>query len=111
MRLSSNFRFFIFVCAIPLADSTPAAPAFANILVEKKGSVGFITLNRPKALNALNDELMSEVNSALQTFQNDDAVGAVVITGSKKAFAGTIFNQNTYIKNIFRPIFHIEKCT
>lgn len=70
-----------------LADSAAAPAAFANILVEKKGAVGFITLNRPKALNALNDELMSEVNAALQTFQNDDAVGAVIITGSKKAFA------------------------
>jgi enoyl-CoA hydratase len=58
-------------------------------LVEKKGKIGLVTLNRPKALNALNDELIAELNQALESFQKDDEVGAVVITGSKKAFAGS----------------------
>jgi 1,4-dihydroxy-2-naphthoyl-CoA synthase len=64
------------------------APAFQTILVEKKGKIGLVTLNRPKALNALNDELIGELNQALDAFQKDDEVGAIVITGSKKAFAG-----------------------
>lgn len=49
--------------------------------------VGVITLNRPKALNALNDTLMNELGQALQAFDADDAIGCMVITGSEKAFA------------------------
>jgi enoyl-CoA hydratase/carnithine racemase len=55
--------------------------------VEKRGAVGLITLHRPKALNALNSALISEVNAAAQTFDKDPEVGAIVITGSEKAFA------------------------
>lgn len=61
--------------------------AFETILVETKGRVGLITLNRPKALNALCDQLIGELNSALDVFEADDAVGAIVVTGSEKAFA------------------------
>lgn len=61
--------------------------AFETILVETKGRVGLITLNRPKALNALCDQLIGELNSALDAFEADDAVGAIVVTGSEKAFA------------------------
>ncbi|KAK1791768.1 hypothetical protein P4O66_013747 [Electrophorus voltai] len=60
------------------------------ILVDKKGekkNVGFIQLNRPKALNALCEGLMLEVGKALDTFEEDNEVGAVVITGSERAFA------------------------
>jgi enoyl-CoA hydratase len=57
------------------------------ILVETRGKVGLITLNRPKALNALNDGLMNELGQALQAFDADDAIHAIVITGSDKAFA------------------------
>jgi len=46
-----------------------------------------ITLNRPKALNALNDRLMDELGDALLAFDGNEAIGAVVITGSEKAFA------------------------
>lgn len=60
---------------------------YANILVETRGRVGLATLNRPKALNALNDALMSELGDALAKFDADDAVGAIVVTGSDKAFA------------------------
>jgi enoyl-CoA hydratase len=60
---------------------------YQNILVETRGRVGLITLNRPKALNALNDELMNELGRALLAFDEDDGIGAVVITGSEKAFA------------------------
>lgn len=58
-----------------------------SILVEKRGRVGLITLNRPQALNALNNQLMNEVMDALEAFDKDAAIGAMVITGSEKAFA------------------------
>jgi enoyl-CoA hydratase len=61
--------------------------AYENILVETRGRVGLITLNRPKALNALNDALMDELGTALREFDADDAIGAIVVTGSEKAFA------------------------
>ena len=57
------------------------------ILVEKKGRVGLITLNRPKQMNALNPQLMQELGRALQGFDADEGVGAIVITGNEKAFA------------------------
>ncbi|MEQ2227835.1 putative enoyl-CoA hydratase, mitochondrial [Ilyodon furcidens] len=63
---------------------------YEYILVEKRGeknNVGFIQLNRPKALNALCDGLMKEVGHALDAFEGDTDVGAVVITGSERAFA------------------------
>jgi enoyl-CoA hydratase len=60
---------------------------YENILVETRGPVGLITLNRPKALNALNAELMNEVGRALDAFDADDAIGAIVLTGSERAFA------------------------
>ena len=61
--------------------------AYENILVETRGRVGLVTLNRPKALNALNDALMNELGEALAKFDADDGIGAIVITGSDKAFA------------------------
>jgi enoyl-CoA hydratase len=60
---------------------------YETILVENRGRVGLITLHRPKQLNALNDMLMNELGSALLKFDSDEEVGAVVITGSDKAFA------------------------
>ncbi|TCS37204.1 short chain enoyl-CoA hydratase [Paucimonas lemoignei] len=60
---------------------------YANILVEVQGRVGLIRLNRPKALNALNDDLMNELGQALLNFDADDAIGCIVLTGSEKAFA------------------------
>jgi len=61
--------------------------AFETILVETRGRVGLITLNRPQALNALNSTLVGEVNAALDGFEADPNIGCVVITGSEKAFA------------------------
>ena len=60
---------------------------YENILTEQRGRVGLITLNRPKQLNALNDALMNELGAALAAFDADDNVGAMVVTGSAKAFA------------------------
>ncbi|CAJ0728193.1 putative enoyl-CoA hydratase echA8 [Ralstonia mannitolilytica] len=61
--------------------------SYENILVETRGRVGLVTLNRPKALNALNDALMDELGAALLAFDADANIGAIVITGSEKAFA------------------------
>src|SRR5919202_2369725 len=61
--------------------------AYENILVDRKGAVGIITLNRPKALNALCTPLVRELGTALDEFEADDAIGCVVLTGSEKAFA------------------------
>ena len=64
---------------------------YDNILVEQRGDgprrTGLITLNRPKALNALNDGLMDELGAALKAFDADPTIGCIVITGSEKAFA------------------------
>jgi enoyl-CoA hydratase len=57
------------------------------ILVETHGAVGLIRLNRPKALNALCDQLMAELGQQLQAFDADPAIGAIVLTGSDRAFA------------------------
>jgi len=61
--------------------------AYENIFVETRGNVGLITLNRPEALNALSSPLMAELTEALDAFEADDAIGAMVLTGSEKAFA------------------------
>ena len=60
---------------------------YANILVEQRGRVGLVTLNRPQALNALNKATMEELVAAVSAMDADPGVGAVVITGSGKAFA------------------------
>ncbi len=60
---------------------------YENILVETHGKVGLIRLNRPKALNALNDQLMNELGEALLTFDADEQIGCIVVTGNEKAFA------------------------
>ena len=68
-----------------------ASKSFEMIITDKKGekqNVGFIQLNRPKALNALCDQLMAELQDALNDFETDSSVGAIVITGSKRIFSG-----------------------
>ncbi len=61
--------------------------ATETIIAETRGKVGLVTLNRPQALNALNNQLIAELGAALDKFEADDAVGVIVITGSEKAFA------------------------
>src|SRR6185503_10245158 len=61
--------------------------SYELILAEKRGRVGVITLNRPKQMNALNPKVMQEVGAALQAFDADEGVGAMLITGNEKAFA------------------------
>ncbi|MGO8832814.1 MAG: enoyl-CoA hydratase [Roseiarcus sp.] len=60
---------------------------YANIIVETHGRVGLIRLNRPQALNALSSPLIEELNTALAAFDSDPDIGAIVLTGSDKAFA------------------------
>lgn len=61
--------------------------SYETIRVETRGRVGLITLDRPRQLNALNDQLMNELGAALLAFDGDDGIGCMVITGSDKAFA------------------------
>ena len=60
---------------------------YETILVETRGRVGWITLNRPEALNALNSHVMRDVVAAAEVFDADEAIGAIVVTGSERAFA------------------------
>jgi enoyl-CoA hydratase len=61
--------------------------AFETVLFEKRGRVGLITLNRPGALNAVNAQLIAELNQLLDQCEADDGIGAMVLTGSEKVFA------------------------
>ena len=61
--------------------------SYQNIIVETRGKVGLITLDRPKAMNALNDRLIDEISAALDGFEADPNIGCMVITGSDRAFA------------------------
>ncbi|OBF11002.1 MULTISPECIES: enoyl-CoA hydratase [unclassified Mycobacterium] len=68
-----------------MTDTTSSS--YETILVEREERVGIITLNRPKALNALNTQVMNEVTAAATEFDKDPGIGAIIITGSAKAFA------------------------
>jgi enoyl-CoA hydratase len=84
-------------------------PSYEFITAEVRGKTGLITLNRPKALNALCTPLLADISHASKAFDDDDNVGAIVITGSEKAFAAgadikemsqKTFPQ-TYVQNMF----------
>jgi enoyl-CoA hydratase len=66
---------------------TPEAASDVLVLVERRGNVGLITLNRPKVFNALSEALTRALTAALDELEADDAVGAMVLTGNEKAFA------------------------
>ena len=76
--------------------------AYQNIIVETRGHTGLVTLNRPQALNALNEALIAELNEALAAFEADPLIGCTVITGSEKAFAAGAdvkeMAQKTYVE-------------
>ena len=61
--------------------------SYENIILDRTERVAKITLDRPKALNALNGDLIRELNAALDDLEADDAIGVIVLTGSEKAFA------------------------
>jgi len=75
----------------PINLAEHAMTTFETILTDTRGDgprrTGVITLNRPKQLNALNDQLMNELGAALKAFDADETIGCIVITGSEKAFA------------------------
>ena len=73
--------------------------SYRTILVETSENVGLITLNRPDALNALSQELVGELGQALDIFEADDEVGAIVLTGSEKAFAAGADIKEMQAKN------------
>lgn len=81
---------------------------FENILVETRGKVGLITLNRPKALNALSPALMQELAAALDAYEADENIGCMVLTGSDKAFAAgadiKVMQEKTYM-DVFKADF------
>ncbi|WP_426198790.1 enoyl-CoA hydratase [Pseudomonas sp. DC3200b2] len=60
---------------------------YETLIVERRGRVGLLTLNRPQALNALNAQVVAELNDALDILERDADIGCIVITGSEKAFA------------------------
>jgi enoyl-CoA hydratase len=64
-----------------------ARMSYETLLVETRGAVRLVTLNRPQALNALNGQLVAELNLVLDAVEKDDGIGCTVITGSEKAFA------------------------
>jgi enoyl-CoA hydratase len=61
--------------------------AFESILTETRGPIGLITFNRPHALNALNSQMVAELNSALDDFDSNENICCIILTGSEKAFA------------------------
>ena len=61
--------------------------SYETIIAETKGRVGLIRLNRPNALNALNAQIIKDISAALDIYEADDGIGAIVLTGSDKAFA------------------------
>ena len=85
--------------------------AYDNIRVETRGRVGLITLNRPKALNALNGELIAELNQALDVFETNPEIGCLLLTGSEKAFAAgadiklmqPLTYPSTYLEDFVAP--------
>lgn len=81
---------------------------YNNITVEVRGSIGIIILNRPKALNALNVEMLSEVANQAVAFDKDDSIKAIVIRGSDKAFAAGI-DIKELVGKIGQGTFSLEK--
>ncbi|MEO0918153.1 MAG: enoyl-CoA hydratase-related protein, partial [Pseudomonadota bacterium] len=75
--------------------------AYETIIVDVEDHIARITLNRPDALNALNDQLLSELAAAMQEAQNNDKVRCIILTGSEKAFAAgadiTLMRDKTFV--------------
>ena len=75
------------LCLLHLIYISLYIKEYDHIIAEVRGKVGLITLNRPKALNALCTPLLADITHACKSFDANDDVGAIVITGSEKAFA------------------------
>jgi enoyl-CoA hydratase len=91
---------------------------FETVLFDKRGKVGLITLNRPQALNALNAQIISEINQALDICEDDAEIGAIVLTGSEKAFAaGADIKEmkdktypDVYVNDFIAPWERVTRC-
>jgi len=83
--------------------------AYETIIVETRGKVGLVTLNRPEALNALNSTVLAEVLAAMQIFEANPRIGAMVLTGSEKAFAAGAdikeMQSKSYVDAYFEDFF------
>ena len=84
--------------------------SYETVLLDKKGAVGLVTLNRPEALNALCNQLMDELTAALRELEADDEIGANVLTGSEKAFAAGADIKEIADKN-YMDVFYEEFIT
>lgn len=82
--------------------STATETTFANILYEKKGSIAYVTLNRPKVMNALSHATWEDLDAAFQDARNDDAIRGVILTGaSDKAFiAGADISELLHVSAV-----------
>lgn len=82
---------------------------YETIIAETRGKVGLITLNRPKALNALNSQVLCDILDAVKVFEADTGIGAIVITGSEKAFAAGAdikeMQSKTYVEAFMQDFF------
>jgi enoyl-CoA hydratase/carnithine racemase len=76
-----------FATTTTTTTTTQLCDSYDNIMVQRNGAVGVITLHRPKALNALSDDLFQDLIHAATAFDHDDTIGCLVLTGSDKAFA------------------------
>ena len=87
----------------PTSSATTAGdvPSLTWVNVETRGRVGLITLNRPKALNALSDALMTDLNTALSYLQKQASIGAIILTGSERAFAGILLRFLSASRHLF----------
>jgi enoyl-CoA hydratase len=83
--------------------------AYETIIAETRGKVGLIRLNRPKALNALNSQVLADIVAAAKAFDADDQIGAMVVTGSEKAFAAGAdikeMQAKTYVEAFLEDFF------
>jgi enoyl-CoA hydratase len=83
--------------------------AYETIIAETRGKVGLIRLNRPQALNALNTQVLAELLAATRAFDEDDGIGAMVLTGSEKAFAAGAdikeMQAKTYVEAYMQDFF------
>ncbi len=81
---------------------------YADLLIENHGKVAVIRLNRPKAMNALNDNMMNELGDALYKFDADPGVNVIIVTGSEKVFAAgadiAAMAEYTYARHLSRQL-------
>lgn len=93
------------------------AGRFETVLLEQRGKVALITINRPKALNSINLQVIADLNSCLTEINDDDSVGAVVLTGSNRAFVAgadikmmsTMTFTQTYMTKLFNELENVSK--